>query len=154
MVVHFLQKTHLAPTLDPADFPPHALSTGLPRSGLTDLTLNPDTAEPEIAIHGTQLNALLVGFFGYWRQFSFQTDAVSIRTGGVVLVSDCAAAADTITAETMAPCRCFVVEDPIEPDENTARTLSDRNLEEVRVLPSIQRAVQNVTFPPPLLSAH
>jgi predicted nucleotidyltransferase len=29
-------------------------------------------------------------------------------------------------AESGAPCRCFYVEDPIESDENTARTLSDR----------------------------
>lgn len=131
MVVHYLQRIYLAPVLPVPEIEVSATHVSL-------------ISESEVKISAAQLHTLLVGFFGYWRQFSFATEAVSIRLGSTIPISQCDASADShdvTEVDAHAPCRCFVVEDPVELDENTARTLSDRHLEEVRVLSSSAFAV-------------
>lgn len=78
-----------------------------------------------IASEVTGIASLLSGFFTYWRQFEYHATCASVRRG------KCCNISDSSLDHGDAP-QAFLLEDPVETDENTARTLSDRHLEEVR----------------------
>lgn len=74
---------------------------------------------------GPTLPTLLRGFFSYWRQFDFTGSCAFLPCG-------CCRSIESIELQPYETPPAFVVIDPIEPDENTARTLGRRNLEELR----------------------
>mmetsp|Transcript_69276 Transcript_69276/g.109418 ORF Transcript_69276/g.109418 Transcript_69276/m.109418 type:complete len:623 (+) Transcript_69276:82-1950(+) len=79
------------------------------------------------------LMALLQGFFAYWLQFDYCTSCVSVQQGCCISVPpDMPIKSSKKARSTQDSRRSFLVEDPVETHENTARTLSDKNLEEVR----------------------
>ena len=71
------------------------------------------------------LARLLLGFFEFWAHFDFRSRCCSVRLGRSCRVGE------SPMGQTSSP-RTFACEDPIEPDENTARTLAAAHLQELR----------------------
>ena len=71
------------------------------------------------------LAGLLLRFFEFWTRFDFSSRCCSVRLGRPCRVGE------SPMGQTASP-RTFACEDPIEPDENTARTLAAAHLQELR----------------------
>jgi len=117
MVAFFLQVNEL---LSVPDLTPQAIQRR--RQGF--LALGSEVGNRD-SVTGAGIASLLRGFFTYWRQFQFRTSSASVRCGQC-----CGFVPANLQTYNTDP--VFMMIDPVEPDENTARTLGSRNLEEVR----------------------